>query len=306
MLNLNRREFVGAAAAGACALAGVAEGQARRPRKVTDRVPLGRTGLKVSLIGIGTGTVGVNHASHQTRLGQAKFTEMMHHAYEKGICLFDAADQYGSYPFYREALKGLPREKIVVQGKSNSRDPEGMRADLDRFRKELGMDYIDTLLIHCVMEPDWNVRYRGIMDVLEEARQKKIIRAHGVSCHTYAALATAAAEPWVQVDLARFNPWGMMMDHKPGEPRERTPELVRSVLGDMKRAGKGVMAMKIMAEGQMGQGPDRLDHARASVRHALGSGVVDTMVIGFESLEQIDELVEVTKTVLAELAHGAA
>lgn len=305
MVDLNRRQFVGAAA-GALALASGAGAQVRRPRRVGDRAPLGRTGIKVSLIGVGTGTVGVNHASHQTRLGQARFTELMHHAYEKGICLFDGADQYGSYPFYKEALKGLPREKIVVQGKSNSRDPEGMRADLDRFRKELDMDYIDTLLIHCVMEPDWNVRYRGIMDVLEEARQKKIIRAHGVSCHTYGALATAAAEPWVQVVLARFNPWGMMMDHKPGEPRERTPELVKGVLADMKKAGKGVIAMKIMAEGQMGRGPDRLERARESIRHAMASGVVDSMVIGFESLEQIDELVEATRTVLAELAHGSA
>ncbi len=306
MSDINRRQFVGAAAAGAMALASIAEAQSVKTRKVTDRVPLGKTGLKVSLLGIGTGTVGWNHASNQTRLGQEKFTEIVRHAYDRGVCLFDGADQYGSYPFYKEALKGLPREKLVILGKSNSRTPDAMRADLDRFRKELGTDYIDVLLIHCVTEGDWNVRYRGIMDVLEEARQKKIIRAHGVSCHSYDALAAAAAEPWVQVDLARFNPWGMMMDNKPGEPREKTPELVKGVLSTMKKAGKGVVAMKIMAEGQMGRGPDRLDRARESVKFVLGSGVVDTMVIGFQSPRELDELLDQTKAALAELDHGVA
>src|SRR5579862_3483459 len=193
MADMNRREFVGkaVAAAGAIAIAAPAEAGDDLP-KLSGHVKLGHTGITCSLIGIGTGTVGWKHESNQTRLGQPKFTELMMHAYESGIHFFDLADQYGSMPFFREPLKRLPREKITIQSKSNSREPDAMRADLDRFRKELGTDYIDTLLVHCVTEPDWNVRYRGIMDVLEDARQKGIIRAHGCSCHTLPALQTAS------------------------------------------------------------------------------------------------------------------
>src|SRR5579872_3304326 len=181
MAEMNRREFVETAVLAAGALAaGTASAQADNPvAKVTDRVKLGKTGITSSLLGIGTGSIGWNHQSNQTRLGQEKFTALMRHAYDSGILFFDLADQYGSMPYFREPLKKLPREKIVIQSKSNSRTPEAMRADLERFRKELDTDYIDTLLVHCVTEPDWNVRYRGIMDVLEEARQKGIIRAHG-------------------------------------------------------------------------------------------------------------------------------
>ena len=53
------------------------------------------------------------------------------------------------------------------------------------------------------------------MAVLSEAREKGIIRTHGISCHTLEALKTAAATDWVQVDLARFNPAGIAMDAAP-------------------------------------------------------------------------------------------
>jgi aryl-alcohol dehydrogenase-like predicted oxidoreductase len=64
-----------------------------------------------------------------------------------------------------------------------------------RFRKELGTDYIDVFLMHCLTEGDWTNRYRGVMDVLSEAKQKGIIRAHGCSCHSIEALRAAAASP---------------------------------------------------------------------------------------------------------------
>src|SRR5262249_31205467 len=127
MTKINRREFVEKAAvvAGAISLGVSAEaGTYRGLRTATDRVKLGKTGIKSSLVGIGTGSIGWNHASNQTRLGQAKFTELIRHAFDSGITFFDVADQYGSHPFLKEAIKGLPRDKFVIQSKSNSRTPE--------------------------------------------------------------------------------------------------------------------------------------------------------------------------------------
>ena len=104
---------------------------------------------------------------------------MLLNGYDHGLRLFDTADDYGSHPAVAMALKQVPREKVTVLTKTDHRDAKSVRADLDRYRRELGTDYIDVLLIHCVTESDWNTRYRGVMDVLSEAKEKGVIRTHG-------------------------------------------------------------------------------------------------------------------------------
>jgi len=142
----------------------------------------------------------------------------------------------------------------------------------------------------------------GVVDlVLSEAKEKGILRAHGCSCHTLEALEAAAADPWVEVDLARFNPWGMHMDNRKDEPKEKAPDYVKPVLAKMRKAGKGVIGMKILAQGDMLKAEDRLARARESLRFALGSGVIDMMVIGFESPKQITEILGETRVAVAEL-----
>jgi 1-deoxyxylulose-5-phosphate synthase len=77
MDSINRREFVEKAAvvAGAIALGTTAEAEdVQKTPKLSDKIKLGKTGLTSSLLGIGTGSVGWNKASNQTRLGQKKFT----------------------------------------------------------------------------------------------------------------------------------------------------------------------------------------------------------------------------------------
>jgi len=183
-------------------------------RKFTaaDTVVLGSTGIHTSRLAMGTGTVGVGHHSHQTALGIKGLSDLLLNGYDHGLRFFDAADSYGSHPHVAEALKHVQRDKVTVLSKSWARDPATMRADLDRFRKELGTDYIDVFLMHCLTEGDWTKRFKGVMDVLSEAKQKGIIRAHGCSCHSIGALRAAAASPWVEVDLARINPIQSNMD----------------------------------------------------------------------------------------------
>lgn len=291
---INRREFMreAAATAGFLALAGDLS-TAQRSRKLP-QVRLGRSGVRGSLIGMGTGTVGAGKASNQTRLGQDRFTAIVHHAFEKGITFMDCADQYGSNPFMGRAIKDLPRRQITIQTKTNSRTAEGVRADVERFLNELQTDYIDIVLLHCMMQDDWNVQLRGAMDALAQLKKEGKIRAHGVSCHTFGALQTAAAEPWVEVDLARYNPWGRMMDVPPDDTPETRPARVREVLKKMKDAGKGVIGMKVLAEGRMARGEDRLERALESIKFSLESGVIDMMVVGFESEQQVDEIVAQT------------
>ena len=226
---------------------------------------------------MGTGTVGVGHHSHQTSLGVKGLSELLQNGYDHGLRFFDAADSYGSHPHVAEALKHVSRDKVTVLTKTWARDAATARADLDRFRKELGTDYIDICLMHCLTESDWTERYRGVMDVFSEAKQKGIIRAHGCSCHSIEALRAAAKSPWVEVDLARVNPIGSHMD--------ADPATVVSVLREMRAAGKGVIGMKILGQGDM---RNRQDEA---LKYALSLDVLDAFTIGAESKAEQEDLI---------------
>jgi 1-deoxyxylulose-5-phosphate synthase len=248
-------------------------------RKFTasDTVTLGNTGIKTSRLAMGTGTVGVGHHSHQTALGVAGLSALLLNGYDQGLRFFDSADSYGSHEHVAAALKQVPRDKVTVLTKTWARDPATARADLDRFRKELGTDHLDICLMHCLTESDWTERYRGVMDVLEEAKQKGIIRAHGCSCHSIEALRAAAKSPWVEVDLVRMNPIGSHMD--------ADPDTVASVLREMRAAGKGIIGMKILGQGDL---RDRQDEA---LKYALSLNLLDAFTIGAESKAEQNDLV---------------
>jgi len=248
------------------------------PKKfaASDTVTLGSTGIKTSRLAMGTGTVGVGHHSHQTALGVKGLSDVLLNGYDHGLRFFDAADSYGSHPHVAEALKHVPRDKVTVLTKSWARDPAAMRADLDRFRRELGTDYLDICLMHCVTEADWTNRYRGVMDVLSEAKDKGTIRAHGCSCHSIEALRAAAQSPWVEVDLARMNPVGAYMD--------ADPATVLGVLKEMKTAGKAVVGMKILGQGAL------RDRQGEALKYALSLGVLDAFTIGAESRQEQEDL----------------
>lgn len=249
------------------------------PKKfaASDTVTLGSTGIKTSRLAMGTGTVGSGHHSHQTALGVKGLSDLLLNGYDHGLRFFDSADSYGSHPHVAEALKHVPRDKVTVLTKSWSRDAAGMRSDLDRFRRELGTDYLDVCLMHCLSEGDWTDRYRGVMDVLSEAKQKGIIRAHGCSCHTIEALRAAAKSPWVEIDLARINPIGAYMD--------ADPATVVSVLKEMKTAGKAVVGMKILGQGTLRERQDE------GIKYALSLGVLDAFTIGAESKAEQEDLI---------------
>jgi len=228
---------------------------------------------------MGTGTSGGRGSSKQTRkLGYQGVAELMRTAYDQGVNFWDAADQYGSHTYFREALKTVPREKVVILTKSNSTTAADVKADLERYRQELGTDYIDVVLLHKMEKADWNVQLKPCMDVLSEAREKGMIRSHGVSCHSLVAMQTAAKEPWVEIDFARLNPAQLHMD--------ADPQTVVSVLKQMKAAGKGVVGMKIL-----GQGGLRTKAAEA-LQYALAQNCLDCITIGSESRGEMEDLLK--------------
>ncbi len=243
----------------------------------SDTVLLGSTGIKTSRLAMGTGTVGSGHHSHQTALGIKGLSDLLLNGYDHGLRFFDAADSYGSHPHVAEALKHVQRDKVTVLTKTWARDPATARADLDRFRRELGTDYLDICLMHCLTESDWTERYKGVMDVFSEAKEKGTIRAHGCSCHSIEALRAAAKSPWVEVDLARINPIGASMD--------ADPTTVVGVLREMKASGKAVVGMKILGQGDLRHRQDE------AIKYALSLGLLDAFTVGAESKTEQEDLI---------------
>src|SRR5437588_1915333 len=248
-----------------------------RKFSATDTVTLGSTGIKTSRLAMGTGTVGSGHHSHQTALGVKGLSDLLLNGYDRGLRFFDAADSYGSHPHVAEALKHVQRDKVTVLTKTWARDPASAKADLDRFRRELGTDYLDVCLMHCVTEADWTERYKGVMDVLSEAKEEGVIRAHGCSCHSIEALRAAAKSPWVEVDLVRINPVGAYMD--------AAPDIVVSVIREMRAVGKGIIGMKILGQGELRHRQDE------ALNFALGLNLLDAFTIGAESQSEQEDLI---------------
>ena len=314
MSKLNRREFIGAAiaatgartAGGAAADRGAAGGAAppfKPPFTVdpsvkspTDRVRLGKSGVKASLVGVGTGSLGYAHRSNQTRLGQEAFTRLMRHALDRGINFFDLADAYGSNPFFGRAMRGVPRDRYVIQTKTGSRDPERAAKDIDRFLTELGTDYVDSLVIHCVTERDWPTRFRGVMDAVSEAKRRGKVRACGVTCHSLEALRAAEASEWVEIHQVRWNPRGTHMDADVGTASE--------LFKRMRAKGQGMIGMKVVGQGDL-VGGGRAMSPEECFRFQIWSGVVDAFVVGVERVEHIDQLISGTQLALSELGYRA-
>lgn len=288
-MNIKRRKFLKQSALGVGGLlVGANLNAAEAAPKNFDPyalVPLGRTGLKFSRVCMGTGMRGAKRQSNQTRLGRDNFQKLLRDAYERGVRSYDLADLYGSHSYLLPALDGIPRDRFnlvtkIWWSKGGIPEPERPDADVvvDRFLKELKTDYIDLLLLHCVTAPDWPVQLRSQMEILTRLKAQGKIRALGVSCHSLAALEAAVTEPWVESVHTRINPFGLKMDG--------SPEQVVPVLKKLHAAGKGVVGMKLIGEGQLRNDDARRDE---SVKFVLGLGCVDVLLVGFEKLEEVDD-----------------
>lgn len=242
-----------------------------------DRVKLGNTGIEMSRMAMGTGTSGWRGSSNQTRqLGIKGLADMLRAAYDDGINFWDSADQYGTHKHLNEALKKVDREEVVILTKTTSKTYDGVKKDLDRFRKEIGTDYLDIVLLHAVTDPEWNKNMEGAMRALTEAKEEGIIRTKGISCHSIGALKTTVKEPWVEVDLARYNPGGVRMD--------ADVDTVHQVLTEMKEAGKAVIGMKVYGAG------DLLHKKDECLEFHTGAKFIDSFTLGIESIEQLRDI----------------
>ena len=297
---VSRRRFLerSAVAAGALTLLpGSLFGTPAEKRTAVDQVTLGKTGIKLSRLGMGTGS---DNGWVQTALGREGFNKLVRYAYDQGITYFDCAAAYKTFDWMADAIKGLPREKLFIQSKIGGQPQRALEA-IDHQRKVFNTDYVDSLLIHCMVQGDWTDDWKRIMEAFDEARAKQWIRAKGVSCHSLPALRAAVASDWTEVHLVRVNPQGRHIDGMDQKGWDNTSHDVKPVLAELKslRAkNRGIIGMKILGNGEFADPEDR----EKSIRFAMSRPELDAVVIGFKSPAEIDEAIRRMNQALAEAA----
>ena len=291
MENINRRSFIQKSAFGLAGTVAAASGLINlsfipSSNVMIDTVKLGKTGMNVPRLALGTGSYGWKKTSAQKKMGEEKFVQMAQYAYDRGVKFFETADMYGTHEFVGKAMKKVGREnvtllsKIMVYEQEGWYKPEPFQKSIDRFRKELNTDYIDILLLHCMVNSEWPDEYKRYMDDYSEARQKGIIKQVGLSCHDIGAMKIAAENPWADVLQVRINYDGAKMDG--------TPQDVMAILKKAKENGKGIIGMKIFGCGDL----TREEQRQKSLEFVIRSKNVDCMTIGMESIAQVDDTIE--------------
>ncbi|HEX3717388.1 MAG TPA: aldo/keto reductase [Verrucomicrobiae bacterium] len=263
-------------------------------RTAADQVTLGNTGIRLSRLGFGTGS---NSGHTQRDMGKDDFVSLIHYAYDHGITYFDCAQAYATFDWMADAIKGLPREKLFIQSKIDHR-PDDILALIDHHRKVFDIDYVDSMLIHCMTHKNWPEDWKRIRDGYDQAQEKKWIRAKGVSCHSLPALTDAVESDWPEVHLVRVNPQGAFMDG-PEQNYNMVNNDVAPVLEQLKimhAKGRGVIGMKMVGNGTFVKPEDR----QKAMRFAMSRPEINAIVVGFKNRSEVDEAITRVNTALAE------
>ena len=147
---------------------------------------LGKTGLKVSVAGLGCGG--------PSRLGMRNDPQSANHAVglvkqglDLGINFLDTAQTYGTEPIVGRAIGGMPRDKLVISTKKtlpseDHPDPENEISEgLEQSLKLLGTDYIDVYHLHGVEPKDYGFAKERLLPVMRRLKEQGKIRFIGVT-----------------------------------------------------------------------------------------------------------------------------
>jgi aryl-alcohol dehydrogenase-like predicted oxidoreductase len=146
------------------------------------RRPLGRTGMKVSVVGF----PGLALTKHD----QEKCTAALHSAFGRGVNFFDVAPAYGTGDAETKmgiGLQGLDRAKYYLACKTKKRDKAGAQMELERSLQRLKTDHFDLYQLHHLVRPAEVTDVfgaEGAMEVALKAKEAGKIKFIGFSAHT--------------------------------------------------------------------------------------------------------------------------
>jgi L-galactose dehydrogenase len=148
-------------------------------------VTLGRTGLKVSVAGLGCG--GFSRLGLGTGKSEAEAVTLVQQALDLGVNLLDTAAVYGTEPVIGRAIKAVPRESVVIATKAWVPHRDGRSAaeravaSLENSLRQLGTDYIDIFQLHGVSPRGYDEAINMIAPVLLREREKGKLKYLGVT-----------------------------------------------------------------------------------------------------------------------------
>jgi 1-deoxyxylulose-5-phosphate synthase len=279
-------------AAGTLALSGAFPLSAQRG-SATDLVTLGRSGVKVTRLAFGTGSLS---GEVQRALGQDGFTRLVRHAYDRGIRFFETAESYGEmHRMLGIALKGIPRESYQLMSKVTTRDGVDPQQKFDELRRLANTEYFDIMLLHWQHTATWPADTARWQDAILAVESRKVVLSHGASVHGLPALRRVPGNKWLDVAMIRVNHTGKSMDAEdyatqgPGN----VPEVVTRVK-EVRRDGTGIIAMKLAGEGTFNR-----EDRRKAMRFAFRNAGVDCVTVGYKSPGEVDEAIENLNLALA-------
>jgi aryl-alcohol dehydrogenase-like predicted oxidoreductase len=260
----------------------------------SDWVTLGKSGVKVTRLAFGTGSMS---GQVQRELGQDEFTKLVRHAYDRGIRFFETAESYGEmHKMLGVALKGIPRDTYRLMSKVTTRQGVNPLEKIDQLRKLANTDYFDIMLLHWLHVPTWPADTVLWQDGILEAQSKKMVVGHGASVHGLPALRRFPGNKWLQVAMIRMNHKGTIMDAE--DYSTSGPGNVDEVVAHVKQVrteGMGVISMKLVGEGRFTNRGDR----QAAMRFAFQNAGVDSVTVGFKNTAEVDEAIENLNLALA-------
>ncbi|MCL1900923.1 MAG: aldo/keto reductase [Firmicutes bacterium] len=230
---------------------------------------LGKTGLKVSKIGLGTLTMG----GLQKKLTKAEYLKVLSSCIEHGINLFDTAEIYQSYHIVKDAIKLKP--DIIVSSKSYAYDENGAERALNDCLKSIGRDYIDVFLMH---EQESEHTIKGHYSALKfYLKQKKLgkIRAVGLSTHKVECVRACAKFKEIEVvhPLINYKGHGIL-------DGERTD--MENAVKRLHDLGVGIMAMKIFGGGHL------IKNCSEAFDYVLNKSYIDSIIIGMAGCAEVE------------------
>lgn len=294
MAYCSRRDFLKTGLA-AGALAGIGRVPLRAAGgSATDWVTLGKSGVKVTRLAFGTGSLS---GKTQRDLGQDQFTRLVRHAYDRGIRFFETAESYGEmHQMLGTALKGIPRDSYRLMSKVTTREGVNPQEKIDELRKLARTDYFDVMLLHYQHVATWPTDTARWQDGILEAKHKKAIVGHGASVHGLPALRQFPGNKWLEVAMIRVNHKGTKMDAE--EYNTNGAGNVAEVVTHVKQVhaeGMGVISMKLVGEGAFTTREDR----QAAMKYAFRNAGVDSVTVGYKNTAEVDEAIENLNLALA-------
>lgn len=233
------------------------------------RVRLGP--LKVSALGIGTGTYGGGFQSRQSRMTPNALGGLLKEALEQGISWWDTSDDYDTHRHVKAGLEGVDRARVQISTKSHcATAPEAQRS-LEAALAELGA--VDLFFMHDMDDPTELKRRRRAYDWLRDARDRGLIGAVGLSTHNIDTLEACMA--WEDLDVVMTN-FNKFEDHMDAGLKHYS-----AALEAHHATGRGVAVMKAVGEGRLAQ------VAEESIAWNLTRPYIDAVLVGMRNDDEV-------------------